>query len=177
MTQVLRLTLLITLVSVLSNCASTGGSSSGGSAPLPNQNHPAVKAMNARIAQEPRGNYYIGRRWWTEGTRFWGYIRQPGQPWSQSQLVLMDESVKRSPDRLPERPETGPAHGYDHNYEYRIYGSFTGRKAYDPNSNLELPVFRLVNYELINPTPGFLFYPGENYSRKRMPPKFPTVPR
>ncbi|NNE93787.1 MAG: hypothetical protein HKN23_19220 [Verrucomicrobiales bacterium] len=129
------------------------------------------------MAAEPRGDYWIGRRWFTEGTRFWGYLRRPGQPWSSSKLVLMNESVTRIPDRVPEDPTSGPRHGFDHNYEYRISGSFTGDEGYDPNSNLVLPEFRPTKFELVSSKPGFLFQPGERYNPKRLPPKIPPVPR
>ncbi len=159
---------------VLTSCTTTG-SSRGGSGY--SSNHPAVKARNAQIAQEPRGDYFIGRRWWTEGTRFWGYIRQPGQPWTQAKLVMINESIAHTPDRLAEDPVSGPRHGFDHNYEYRLYGRYTGDTVYDPNSNLKLPEFQLTRYELISQNPGFLFQPGEAYSPKRLPPKIPAIPR
>lgn len=37
------------------------------------------------------------------------------------------------------------------------------KKAYEPNTNQVLPVFRLTKYELINPNPGWLFTPREKY--------------
>lgn len=163
---------------ILSSCVSTGaGRGVAGTPGQADPNHPAVKKRAADIAMEPPGDYWVGRRWWTEGTRFWGYLRRPQQPWSQAKLVVMNESVARTPDRLPESPETGPAHGFDHNYEYRIWGNFTGQEVYDPNSNLMLPEFRLQTYELLNASPGFLFVPGERYNPKRLPPKFPPIPR
>ncbi|MAS94596.1 MAG: hypothetical protein CMO55_15460 [Verrucomicrobiales bacterium] len=138
-------------------------------------NNPAVKARNAQIATEPTGNYYIGRRYWTDGTRFWGYLRQPRQPWSEAKLVIMNETITKQPDRVPEEG-TGLTHGYDHNYEYRIWGSFTGKTIYDPNSNFVVPEFRLSKYEVISQNPGFLFYPGETYSPRRLPVKHPPFP-
>lgn len=163
--------LLLTLPLLLSiSCATTGG---GGV----DANHPAVVKRAAEIAAEPPGDYWVGRRWWTEGTRFWGYLRRPGRPWSEAKLIIMNESGKRQPDRLPESPDTGPAHGFDHNYEYRVWGRFSGQEVYDPNSNLMLPEFVLQNYEVISTRPGFLFQPGEVYNPKRLPPKFPPVPR
>lgn len=168
--------LLLPILGMVS-CVSTGTNSTSGNPGAPNPNDPAVKRRAAEIAAEPRGDYWVARRWWTEGTRFWGYLRRPGQPWSESRLVVVNESVKHTPDRLPESPESGPAHGYDHNYEYRFYGHFTGQEVYDPNSNLMLPEFLLQNYELLNATPGFLFQPGERYNPKRLPPKFPPIPR
>ena len=169
------LALAVTTSLLLSSCVTTSGDRSGGSAGDPN--HPANRQRASEIMSEPPGDYWVARRWWTEGTRFWGYVRRPCQPWSQSQLVMVNESVRHTPDRLPESPETGPAHGFDHNYEYRFWGRFTGKEVYDPNSNLMLPEFLLENYELINATPGFLFQPGERYNSKRLPPKFPPIPR
>ncbi len=158
-------------------CQTTGSnraSSGQGGVPKINENHPAVKNQYAQIAQEPRGDYYIGRRWWTEGTRFWGYLRRPGEPWKNSKLVIMNEGSKLQPDRLPEQG-MGQKHGFDHNHEYKIWGSFTGQTVYDPNSNFIIPEFRLSGYELISPNPGFLFMPGEGYSPNRLPPKHPPV--
>ena len=63
----------------------------------------------------------------------------------------------------------GLAHGFDHNYEYRITGSFTARKVYDPNADMELPVFSPGSYEVMNRTPGFLFSPNDRYSPKYIP--------
>ena len=97
-----------------------------------------INARNAEIAREPRGNYFVGRRYHVPATRFWGYLRQPGQTWRTAQLVIMDESACRTPDRLPEY--TGnPRYAYDNNYEYRVYGKYTGKYGYEPNSNLRLP--------------------------------------
>lgn len=51
-----------------------------------------INARNAEIAREPRGNYFVGRRYHVPATRFWGYLRQPGQTWRTAQLVIMDEA-------------------------------------------------------------------------------------
>lgn len=128
----------------------------------------------ARIAVEPVGDYWIGRRWWTRGTRFWGYVRRPRQQWSDAKLVMMYEGYKHTPDRLAEEAASGQAHGFDHNYEYRIYGNFsTGDPIYDPNSDLILPEFILRDYELISTNPGFLFRPDERYLPSALPPVYP----
>lgn len=134
----------------------------------PGSNHPAVLERNRQIAQEPRGDYYIGRRYYVRGTRFWGYLRRPGEVWDKARLVVMKETRTRQPDRVPEG--TGPdAHGFDHNREYRIRGRFTGETVYDPNADLELPSFEPVSFELINPHPGFLFSPTDRYNPRYLP--------
>jgi hypothetical protein len=124
------------------------------------EQHMATRRM--MIANEPRGDWFIGRRFYIGRTQFWGYIRRPGQSWDDSRLVMMNESQKRAPDRLQELPaDDSPAHGFDHNREYKLWGRFTGKKIYDPNSDLFLPEFMLTNWEVYNESPGWLFHPKE----------------
>ena len=61
--------------------------------------------MAQRIAAEPTGDYYIGRRYYKPDYKFWGYVRKPGQPWSTAELVMLNEKQKLAPDR--ERLEFG----------------------------------------------------------------------
>lgn len=130
---------------------------------------PAQEAQIALIKAEPRGSHYIGRRYYVEKTRFWGYLRRPGEPWQKSRLVVMNEDVSRTPDRLPELGVGQNGYGFDHNYEYKINGRYTGEQIYDPNSNLFLPEFRLESFELISAVPGWLFSPDDRYDSKKLP--------
>ena len=149
--------LLPAVVLLFPSCRSTGES-------------PALAARQADLRAEPAGDYWIGRRYFVTGpqgtTRFWKYVRRPGQPWEKAKLVIMNESNRKIPDRLPAAPEHGPAHGYDQNYEYRIAGHFPGHECYDPNSDLILPVFRATHYDLITPQAGFLFTPSDAQNRR-----------
>ena len=123
-----------------------------------------LEARASRIAAEPRGDYFIGRRYWVMRTQFWGYLRRPGQSWDKARLVMMNENQQRTPDH------TGAvSFGFDTNHEYRIWGNFTGDQVYDPNSNLFLPEFMLSRYELISANPGFLFDPNERRSVMSLP--------
>lgn len=125
----------------------------------------ALEARKAAIAAETPGNYYIGRRFHIERTHFWGYLRRPRDGWDTAKLVIFNERIRSSPDRLPEDPAGGgPAYGYDHNFEYRIWGRYTGRRIFDPNSNLILPEFQLENCQLVNDQPGWLFNPKEKFN-------------
>jgi len=121
----------------------------------------------AKIAAERRGDFYYGRRYFVRKTRFWGYLREPGQSAKKSKLVIMNETKKRNPDRLPEYGP-GKRYGYDNNFEYRIYGRYTGEERYDPNSNQFLPEFLLTDYQLVSKTPGWLFSPSDNYNPNRV---------
>ena len=152
--------LLAPLCMLLCQCAATVGAG--------NMGGPTVEERNARIAAEPIGSFYYGRRYYVEKTRFWGYLREPRQPWSRAKLVMMREDRKRVPDRLPEAGPPGQRYGFDNNYEYRIHGYYTGREVYDPNSNQFLPEFMLTGYELIDRQPGWLFSPSDRYDRLRI---------
>lgn len=123
----------------------------------------AIRAREADIAREPAGDYYIGRRYYVPITRFWGYLRRPGQSWREAKLVMMDESSVHTPDRGMEPPVKNAVYGTDQNVEYIIRGSYTGKDAYDPSTNQVLPMFRATAYEVRNRKPGFLFTPSERY--------------
>src|SRR5215217_2711311 len=105
----------------------------------------------ARIQTEAPGDYYIGRRYFKREFKFWGYIRRPGEPWSSSQLVMLNEKQKLAPDRAQN------SFGSDNNYEYKLYGYFSGDKVYEPASNGIYPEFVLNNYELISTNPPPIF--------------------
>jgi hypothetical protein len=108
-------------------------------------------AMAQRIAAEPAGDYYIGRRYFKPDFKFWGYVRKPGQPWSTAQLVMLNEKQKLAPDREQVK------FGFDNNYEYKLHGSFSGDKVYEPASNHVYPEFVLKGYELISTNPPPIF--------------------
>lgn len=152
-----RLTPLLLSILLFTGCTTT------------NPSGPLVDARNAQIANEFPGDYYIGRRFHIERTHFWGYLRRPRQPWQEAKLVVLGENLKRAPDRLPEVPSgIGMAHGFDHNMEYRLWGRYTGRKIYDPNSNLILPEFELQRFEIHNTSPGWLFDPRERFNGSQL---------
>src|SRR5213083_265274 len=107
--------------------------------------------MAQRIAVEPPGDYYIGRRYYKPDYKFWGYVRRPGQSWNTAQLVMLNEKQKIAPDR--EQLEFGN----DNNYEYKLYGEFSGDKVYEPASNSVYPEFVLKGYQLISMNPSPIF--------------------
>lgn len=104
-------------------------------------------AMAQTIAAEPPGDYFIGRRYYKPDYKFWGYVRKPGQPWSSSQMVMLNEEKKLAPDREQMN------FGSDNNYEYKLYGEFSGQTVYEPASNGFYPEFILKAYELRNVSP------------------------
>lgn len=156
-----KLMMLAPLCALLCQCGTqmSGGGNLGG---------PTVEERNAKIASEPTGDFYYGRRYFVEKTRFWGYLREPRQPWSRAKLVIMREDRKQVPDRFPENGPPGRSYAFDNNYEYRVRGYYTGREVYEPNSNQFLPEFMLTGCELLETRPGWLFRPDDRYDRLRI---------
>jgi len=123
----------------------------------------ARAAMRDAIRNEPPGDYFIGRRYYKVDYKFWGFVREPGQPWSTAKLVMMNENTKLAPDR-----EKGVL-GSDHGYEYKLYGRFSGETVYEPASNSFYPEFVLTGYELISTNPApILSIPGSNDPVRRI---------
>ena len=156
-----RMSLISRFFSLLALAAALASCQTGGLSPAQLQQ---LEYRRMAIAAEPRGDYYIGRRFHIDRTHFWGYVRKPGESWDSSRLVVLNERFMKQPDRYPEMPEGDtPAYGSDHNTEYRLWGYFSGRKVYDPNSNMILPEFVLQRHELKDSSPGWLFRPDEKF--------------
>jgi hypothetical protein len=117
----------------------------------PTASQSAKIQMAQRIAAETPGDYYIGRRYFKPDFKFWGYVRKPGQPWSTSQLVMLNEKKKLAPDREEWK------FGSDNNYEYKLSGYFSGEKVYEPASNRVYPEFVVTGFEVISTNPPSIF--------------------
>ena len=119
--------------------------------------------MEDAIRQEEVGNYYVGRRYYKQDYKFWGFVRKPGQQWNTAKLVMMNEQGKLAPDR-----ELGKL-GSDNNYEYKLYGDFSGQTVYEPASNGFYPEFVLKAYELRTITPATIYKePGATDPARRV---------
>lgn len=136
----------LSLLLPLTGCQTTGGGSNSLA-----QYSAARAQMHEAIANEPPGNYFVARRYYKQDYKFWGYIRQPRQPWSSAKLVVLNEQNKLAPDR-----EQGTL-GIDNGVEYRLHGSFSGETVYEPASNGFYPEFVLRGYEELDRTPVPIF--------------------
>jgi predicted small lipoprotein YifL len=150
---------LAVVASLLAACGPVGPANMGG---------PPREVRAAEIAREPTGDFFFGRRYFVKYTRFWGYLREPRQAAKHAKLVIFNESRKEAPDRLPEDGPPDRRYAFDHNYEYRIWGYYTGRMVYENYSNQVLPEFQLVDYQLADRNPGWLFRPADHYDPKQI---------
>jgi hypothetical protein len=108
-------------------------------------------AIDAAIAQESPGDYYIGRRFYKVDYHMWGWIKKPGESWKKARLVMLNEQQQLAPDRLQHQI------GSDNNCEYRLYGTFTGDQVYEPASDSFYPEFHLKKAVLIKKNPPLIF--------------------
>lgn len=109
------------------------------------------QAMNEAIRAETPGDYFIGRRFYKQDYKFWGWVRQPGQPWSSAKLVMLNEQKVLAPDR-----QQGHI-GADNDFEYRLSGYFSGDKVYEPASDTIYPEFVITGYEIRSTSPPLIF--------------------
>ena len=118
---------------------------------VPDEFAQAKAELAQSIPKEAPGNYFIGRRVYRKYFFYWGYVRRPRQPWSQAQLVMLNEQRVHAPDRAAN------AIGSDNAYEYRLEGYFSGDRVYEPASNRIYPEFVLTGYKLISTNPPRIF--------------------
>ena len=123
----------------------------GCEAPLVLQTPQDREALSAAIAGEKPGDYYVGRRFYKVDYKMWGWVKKPGEPWKQSQLVMFNEQKKLAPDR--ERHAVGS----DNDYEYRLTGRFSGDKVYEPASDAFYPEFVLTGASVISTNAPLIF--------------------
>lgn len=109
------------------------------------------EAMNAAIRAEAPGNYFVGRRMYKKDYKMWGWIRQPGQPWSTAKLVMLNEQKTLAPDRQQNQI------GADNNFEYRLDGYFSGQTVYEPASDGFYPEFVLTRSEIRSTNPPNIY--------------------
>ncbi len=139
-----RVVFSILFTACFAGCETTGGR--GGAV-----NTAARAQMLAAIAQEPKGAYFVGRRYFKADYKFWGYVRRSGEPWSAAKLVMLNENTKLAPDR------EGTKLGTDNDYEYRLAGHFSGDTVYEPASNGFYPEFVLKSAEVLTKTPAPIY--------------------
>ena len=148
-----RLTCLLAVALTLTGCETLEMKSSKA----------ARLALDQAIRNELPGDYFIGRRYYKQDYKFWGWVRRPGQPWATAKLVMMNEQTKLAPDR-----EQGKL-GSDNNTEYKLIGELSDEPVYEPASNGFYPEFTLKSYEVRSVAPANIFKtPGATDPARRV---------
>jgi len=115
------------------------------------QNAAERRKVDAAIACEKPGNYYVGRRFYKIDYHMWGWVKKPGEPWKQAQLVMMNEQKTLVPGRTQKQM------GCDNDYEYFLYGFYSGDKVYEPASDRFYPEFVLTKAVLVDKAPPLIY--------------------
>lgn len=109
------------------------------------------QAISAAITGEVPGNYFIGYRFYKVDYKMWGWVKKPGEPWKNAQMVMFNEQKMLAPDRARN------AIGSDNNTIYRLSGYFSGDKVYEPASDTVYPEFVLTGASVISTNPPLIF--------------------
>lgn len=117
---------------LLAGCATTGTGGAGLSGPV----DPAQ--LNANPPP-----YWVGHRVYNPKYQTWGYIKRPEDTWSKGFPVIFYEHEAMAPDRAMEN------RGADNNFQYKLYGHFWHKKAYEPVLNRLFPAFVLQGFDPI----------------------------
>ena len=128
-----RLTCLLAVALTLTGCETLEMKSSKA----------ARLALDQAIRNELPGDYFIGRRYYKQDYKFWGWVRRPGQPWGTAKLVMMNEQTKLAPDR-----EQGKL-GSDNNTEYKLVGELSDEPVYEPTISAHATTIALPSIALI----------------------------
>jgi len=96
---------------------------------------------------ETEGPYLIGQRTLVEDYCGWGWVRKEGESWGQARWVAMEHNPKTCPVPhafLP-RPQD------DKDYLYKLYGDFAPYRAYEPQADVWVDVFRIKGFVSLGP--------------------------
>ena len=119
--------------------------------PIVTQSAQDRQAISAAISGEVPGNYFIGYRLYKVDYKMWGWLKKPGEPWKNAQMVMFNEQKMLAPDRARN------AIGSDNNTIYKLSGYFSGEKVYEPASDTVYPEFVLTGATVISTNPPLIF--------------------
>jgi hypothetical protein len=86
----------------------------------------------------------------------WGWIKKSGDNWDSAQWFALQETPGLAV--APHRKLAGT--GADLDWEFKFWGGFASNKAYDPDTDREVPIFVLRGYEAIGPAAPLHLRPG-----------------
>jgi len=91
------------------------------------------------------GPVWIGHRSVVDRYAGWGWVKKEKESWNQAKWVAMEETIGKSvaPGRNYSRPTQ------DDGMTYRLFGDFADYKAYEPNYDVFIDVFRIRGWEAV----------------------------
>ena len=148
--------------------ANTNSTSDGGvpsSSPEPGQNEPQEneeirrpmeeKVMRATLPAahtparygETEGSFWIGQRTVVDDYCGWGWLRKEGEGWNQARWI----AIEYDPKGCPAPHAFLPRPGDDKDYVYKLYGDFAPYRAYEPQADVWVDVFKIKGFVSLGP--------------------------
>ena len=96
---------------------------------------------------ETEGSYWIGQRTLVEDYCGWGWLRKEGEGWNQARWV----AIEYDPKICPVPHAFLPRPGDDKDYLYKLYGDFAPYRAYEPQADVWVDVFKIKGFVSLGP--------------------------
>ena len=94
-----------------------------------------------------QGSYWIGQRTVVEDYCGWGWMRKENEGWNQARWI----AIEHDPHTCPVPHAFLPRPGDDKDYLYKIYGEFAPYRAYEPQADVWVDVFKIKGFVSLGP--------------------------
>ena len=96
---------------------------------------------------ETDGPFWIGQRTVVEDYCGWGWLRKEGESWNQARWIAIEYDPKGCPPPHAFLPRPGD----DKDYLYQLYGDFAPYRAYEPQADVWVDVFKIKGFVSLGP--------------------------
>ena len=96
---------------------------------------------------ETEGSYWIGQRTLVEDYCGWGWLRKEGEGWNQARWIAIEYEQRGCPATHAFLPRPGD----DKDYLYQLYGDFAPYRAYEPQADVWVDVFKIKGFVSLGP--------------------------
>ena len=96
---------------------------------------------------ETEGSYWVGQRTVVDDYCGWGWLRKEGEGWNQARWV----AIEYDPKVCPVPHAFLPRPGDDKDYLYKLYGDFAPYRAYEPQADVWVDVFKIKGFVSLGP--------------------------
>ena len=96
---------------------------------------------------ETDGPFWFGQRTVVEDYCGWGWLRKEGEGWNQARWI----AIEYDPKGCPAPHAFLPRPGDDKDYLYKLYGDFAPYRAYEPQADVWVDVFKIKGFVSLGP--------------------------
>ena len=96
---------------------------------------------------DTEGFYLIGQRTIVEDYCGWGWVRKESEGWNKARWI----AIEHDPKSCPVPHAFLPRPGDDKDYLYKLYGDFAPYRAYEPQADVWVDVFKIKGFVSLGP--------------------------